>query len=221
MKNNNIIPNDDVLKYYFYFMQERMNMFWRKVDGKRHKEWTEDVILKTYKFTNVYRASDRVSQYLIKNVIYKDINLYSPKDILLRIIVFKIFNKIETWEYLLQNHQSITIELFDPHKISLLLSKHQLDFPIFSNAYMMTGSHRDYDYLPTKHEKWLTMVKNEMIDGGAFDDILNADSLEMVYNRLLTCSFLGGFLAYQYTLKSASNLNGNLNGSKELEHYAS
>lgn len=198
--HKNIIPNDDVLKYYFYFMQERMNMFWRKVDGNRHKDWTEDVILKTYKFTNVYRASDRVSQYLIKNVIYKDIEQCSPKDTLLRIIVFKIFNKIETWEYLLQKHQDITFENFDPYKISLLLSQRQLNCPIFSNAYMMTGSHKDYDYLPTKHEKWLTMVKKEMIDGGAFDDILNADSLESVYNRLLACSFLGGFLAYQYTI---------------------
>lgn len=200
MKNSEIIPNDDVLKYYFYFMQERMNMFWRKVDGKRHKEWTNDVILKTYKFTNVYRASDRVSQYLIKNVIYKNVEQYSPKDTLLRIIVFKIFNKIETWEFLLQKKQDITIDHFDPHKISLLLSERQLDCPIFNNAYMMTGSHKDYDYLPTKHEKWLTMVKKEMIDGGAFDDILNADSLEKVYDRLLSCSFLGGFLAYQYTI---------------------
>ena len=29
------------------------------------------------------------------------------------------------------------------------------------------------------------------------------------------------FEAGKNTLKSASNLNGNLNGSKELEHYAS
>ena len=32
--------------------------------------WTSDYILQTYKFTNTYRASDRVSQYLINNVIY-------------------------------------------------------------------------------------------------------------------------------------------------------
>lgn len=65
---------------------------------------------------------------------------------------------------------------------------------------MMTGSHKDYDYLPTKHEKWLTMVKKEMIEGGVFDDILKASSLEEVYDRLLACSFLGVFLAYQYTI---------------------
>lgn len=200
MRNNQVIPNDEVLKYYFYFMQERMNMFWRKIEGQRHREWTLDPILKTFKFTNVYRATDRVSQYLIRDVIYKDLDLYTPKDVLLRIIVFKIFNKIETWEYLVQSKIVITIDNFDPHKISELLSIRQLHYPIFSNAYMMTGSHKDYDYLPSKHEKWLTMVKKEMIDGGVFDDILCAESMECVFNRLLECSFIGGFLAYQYAI---------------------
>jgi hypothetical protein len=31
-KNNNVAPNDATLKYYFYFIQERMNMFWRKCE---------------------------------------------------------------------------------------------------------------------------------------------------------------------------------------------
>ena len=32
---------------------------------------------------------------------------------------------------------------------------------------------------------------------------------------------VGTVVGYEYNLKSASNLNGNLNCSKELEHYAS
>lgn len=201
IKSNIVVPNDDILSYYFYFIQERMNIFWRKVDGNDYNEWSKDPILSTFKFTNVYRASDRVSQYLIKNVIYKDIEKYSPIDVLLRIIVFKIFNKIETWEYLNDNlNNNLKADTFDPHEISILLSKRQTYCPIFSNAYMMTGSHKKYDYLPTKHEKWLTMVKKEMIEGGGFDDILSADSMEEVYNRLLKCSFIGVFLAYQYTI---------------------
>ena len=36
-----------------------------------------------------------------------------------------------------------------------------------------------------------------------------------------TCIFIEVFFIKQYNLKSASNLNGNLNCSKELEHYAS
>ena len=74
-RNKEIIPNDAVLRYYFYFMQERMDIFWRKCEGK--KILTKDPILREYKFTNVYRACDRVSQYLISSVIYKDIDLKS------------------------------------------------------------------------------------------------------------------------------------------------
>lgn len=201
MKNNQVIPNDDILRYYFYFMQERMNMFWRKVDGTHHTKWSDDPILRTYKFTNVYRATDRVSQYLIKNVIYRDIDIFKPEDVLLRILVFKIFNKIETWEYLEHTlYQPLTIETFEPHVLSVLLSKRQQYAPIFNNAYMMTGSHKDYDYLPTKHEKWLTMVKKEFIDANLFHAIMDASSMEAVYDILRERSFLGGFLAYQYTI---------------------
>lgn len=199
MKTNRIVPNDNTLPYYFYFIQERMNIFWRKMEGIGHL--TDDKILGTYKFTNVYRATDRVSQYLINDVIYRDLNLYNPEDVLLRILVFKIFNKIETWEYLTHELDApLTIQSFDPHCISTLLSMRQKDVPIFSNAYMMTGSHKRYDGFPTKHEKWLTMLKREIVDGGVLGRILKADKMEDVYNMLKSCSFIGEFLAYQYTI---------------------
>ena len=50
---------------------------------------------------------------------------------------------------------------------------------------MMAGSHKKYDYLQTKHEKWLTMVEKEFIQTGLFNTILKAVSLEEVY-RILT-----------------------------------
>lgn len=193
-----IIPNDSVFRYYFYFIQERMSMFWRKCEGKR--VLTEDPILREYKFTNVYRACDRVSQYLLRYVIYKEVEKYSPEDMLLRILVFKIFNKIETWEYVKQVYGEITLHHFDVKQISHLLSERQVYAPIFNNAYMMTGSHKKYDYLSTKHEKWLTMVKDEFIGEGVVTKMLKAKSLEEVYTLLRGCSFLGGFLAYQYAI---------------------
>lgn len=196
--SSQIIPNDTVFRYYFYFMQERMNIFWRKCEGK--SLLTKDPILREYKFTNVYRALDRVSQYLIYNVIYKDLEKYSPEDMLLRILVFKIFNKIETWEYLKQAYGDITISNFDVKRISYLLSIRQQRFPIFNNAYMMTGSCRKYDFLNSKHEKWLTMVREEFLGDGIVYKILNVKNLEEVYDLLRGCSFLGGFLAYQYAI---------------------
>lgn len=182
-------------------MQERMNIFWRKCTCENNANWTDDPILQKYKFTNVYRATDRVSQFLINEVIYKDLEKYSPKDVLLRILIFKIFNKPETWDYL-DNvlDEPITTSSFDPQIIARLLSAYQISHPLFNNAYMMTGSHWKYDYLQTKHEKWLTMVQKEVLDFHLLEKILEASSLEAVYNYMKNCSLIGEFLAYQYAI---------------------
>lgn len=193
------VPDKRILYYYFYFMQERMNMFWKKCEDNS-SSLTSDPILSEYKFTNVYRACDRVSQYLINHVIYQDLDRFTPEDVLLRILVFKIFNKIDTWEYLEKAYGDVRIEHFDVEEICNLLSRRQRDCPIFSNAYMMTGSHRRYDYLSSKHAKWLQMVKDEFIGEGVVKKVLKADSMETVFNLMEQCSFIGGFLAYQYTV---------------------
>lgn len=198
MRPCSVVPNDAVLRFYFYFIQERMNVFWNRCERK--SKLTDDPILQKYKFTNVYRACDRVSQYLINRVIYRDFELYSPQDVLLRILVFKIFNKPETWEYIQETYGEITMSHFEVSVLSRLLSKRQQKVPIFNNAYMMTGTHHLYDTYSSKHEKWLTMVKREVIEGGVLDKILQAQSLRSVYEVLNQCSFLGSFLSYQYAI---------------------
>lgn len=201
MKDKSIKPNDKVLKFFFYFMQERMNIFWMKVEGRKQDEWTADPILREYKFTNVYRVTDRVSQYLIREVIYKDLHSFTPEDVLLRILVFKIFNKPETWEYLCHSkHEPLTVRTFNAHEIADILTKYQTTHPLFNNAYMMAGSHIKYDNLPTKHAKWLEMVQREILSTALLDKILQAPSLQSVYEMLRGCSFIGEFLAYQYAI---------------------
>lgn len=192
-----IEPNEDVFQYYFYFAQERMNIFWNKYEGRY--PLTKDNTLETYKFTNVYRAMDRVSQYLIKNVIYTD-ESFSDKDVLLRIIIFKIFNKPETWDYLEREVGTICLENFDLQRINTALAKRRQTDPIFNNAYMMTGTHSLYNHLDFKHEKWLQMVKNELVGDKVFDKIIDANSLADVFSHLRSCSFIGDFLAYQYAI---------------------
>ena len=197
MANRQVVPNDTTLKYYFYFIQERMNVFWSKCSHKAHL--TDDPILQEYKFTNVYRACDRVSQYLIKNVIYRDLDKYTPEDVLLRILVFKVFNRIETWEYL--NKQiDIRTNSFDVERLTKLLTRRQKEYPIFSNAYMMAGNHVRYASINTKHQVWLQMIEDEFIQKRGLEKILNAKSMAEVYNQLRDYPLIGDFLAYQYTI---------------------
>jgi hypothetical protein len=192
-----IKPREEIFQYYFYFIQERMNIFWNRYNN--NQPWTTDEILRVHKFTNVYRAMDRVSQYLIRKVIYSESSL-SDEDILLRIIVFKIFNKPYTWEYLEDRVGIITVKNFELSRINAALLELKQVQPIFNNAYMMTGTHSLYNHLNYKHEKWLEMVKNELIGKSIFKKIINSNSLSEVYELLRDCSFIGDFLAYQYTI---------------------
>lgn len=197
MVNRQVVPNDTTLQYYFYFIQERMNIFWGKYNHQDHL--TDDPILQEYKFTNVYRASDRVSQYLIKNVIYRDLDRYAPEDVLLRILVFKVFNRIETWEYL-NNYLDVRVNTYNVEWLSKSLTKRQKDYPIFSNAYMMAGSHVRYADIKTKHQVWLQMIEDEFIQGRGFEKVLEAKSMSEVYSQLRDYPLIGDFLAYQYTI---------------------
>lgn len=58
-----------VYETYWRFAAERQRIFFQRARGEQ-PPWSEDPILERFKFTNAYRASDRVSQFLIGNVIY-------------------------------------------------------------------------------------------------------------------------------------------------------
>ena len=89
----------EVYESYWRFAAERQAVFFRRARGET-RPWTDNPVLAIYKFTNAYRASDRVSQYLIRHVIYRDDLPKSPREVFFRILLFKLFNKIETWELL-------------------------------------------------------------------------------------------------------------------------
>src|SRR5260370_29533248 len=57
----------EVFDAYFAFAAERQRMFYRRLINKHPT--TADPILEAFRFTNVFRASDRVSQFLISEVI--------------------------------------------------------------------------------------------------------------------------------------------------------
>ena len=111
----------EVYDLYWYFAYERQNIFWKKLNGEV-APWTDDEILQTYKFCNSYRVNDRVSQYLLKNVIYNG-KQYNDEDMIFRIILFKLFNKESTWELLLDNFDDITLKTFDVKKCRRTLNQ--------------------------------------------------------------------------------------------------
>src|SRR5260221_11281963 len=82
---------------YWRFAHERQEIFFKRMRSQP-SPWTLDPVLLKYKFTNGYRVCDRVSQYLIRRVIYTGDK--SPQEVFFRTILFKFFNRIDTWELL-------------------------------------------------------------------------------------------------------------------------
>ena len=91
------VVTTEVFDTYWRFAAERQRVFFRKAAGSQ-PPWTSDPILVRYRFTNAYRAADRVSQFLIR-----DVQLGGPqnaRDLFFRTILFKLFNRIDTWRLL-------------------------------------------------------------------------------------------------------------------------
>jgi hypothetical protein len=89
------VPRERIYNLYWYFASERQRAFERRVAGMPWP-WTDDPIIQIFKFCNVFRAADRVSQYMIRHVCYHG-EPCSPEDRLFQIVAFRTFSKIETW----------------------------------------------------------------------------------------------------------------------------
>src|ERR1019366_4362241 len=91
------------------------------------------------KFTNAYRASDRVSQYLIKEVIYAGNR--PPDEVFFRTLLFKLFNRIETWELLMQHVGEISLSNYSFERYDEVLSAAMArGEQIYSGAYIMAAT---------------------------------------------------------------------------------
>jgi len=109
-----------VFDTYWRFAARRQQVYEARLHGEA-PPWTTDPILAWYRFTNCYRAADRVSQYLIKNVIYR--HDQGPEEVLFRILLFRFFNRISTWELLCSTLGELTWAEFQLNRYDQVLTK--------------------------------------------------------------------------------------------------
>ena len=161
----------------------------------REPPWTDDPIIARHKFTNAYRASDRVSQYLIRNVIYDGDQ--SVSEVFFRTILFKLFNKIETWELLRSRLGEITWEGYsfdrvDPVLSDALTSKTR----IYSAAYIMPSGITAFGHRQ-KHRNHLKLLERMMDDEVPYQ-VSGAACMRQAFGILRSYPMIGDFLAYQF-----------------------
>jgi thymidylate kinase len=188
-----------VFDTYWRFAAARQSVFFERLSG-RPPPWTTDRILLQNKFTNAYRASDRVSQYLIQHVIYSGPS--EPDEVFFRTILFKLFNKIETWERLKRELGTLAYCDFSVERYDRVLTAAQrAGDSIYSGAYIMpTGGTRGPS--GPKHRMHLALLDRMMRDELP-RRVFEARSMQQVFDLLRSYPTIGDFLAYQY----ATDLN--------------
>ena len=189
-----ILKPSPVFDTYWRFAAKRQEVFMRRAAGVPWP-WTDDPILANHRFTNAYRASDRVSQYLIRHVLYEGDQ--HECEIFFRALLFKFFNRIETWEALVREIGVPTWGGFDPERTAQVLDA-MLDRgeTIYSAAYIMPSPSFGS---PRKHRNHLRLLEHMMRDGAPHQS-LGAKSLQQAFEILRGYPSLGGFLAFQFTI---------------------
>lgn len=183
-----------VYETYWQFAAERQAIFFKRLTSKR-PPWTHDRILADYKFTNAYRASDRVSQFLIKNVIYTGED--SPEEVFFRTILFKLFNKIETWLLLTNKLGQISYSDYSYKRYDKVLSATiSAGQRIYSAAYIMPPGSRIFK-TSRKHRAHLKLLERMMEDEVPFR-LAETKTMKEGFKLLRSYPLIGDFLAYQF-----------------------
>jgi hypothetical protein len=195
------------LDSYWRFAAERQATYLRRL-ASTEGPWTDDPVIREYRFTNPYRAADRVSQYLIREVQYNQIRSQDPVEVFFRTMLFKFYNSVATWELLERAVGLVRCESFDWACAEATLDvAFAAKTTLYSAAYIMPdvpkfGGGR-------KHRNHLRLLYS-MIQDGLPHKLRDAPTLRRVYELLLAYPGLGPFLAFQYAI--------DLNYSTLLDH---
>jgi len=193
-----------VFDTYWRFAAARQELYQERLQGGPGP-WTADPILSCHRFTNCFRAADRVSQFLIGDVSYQ--GSQDCDEVVFRTLMFKLFNRVETWKLLEGEFEAVSWAEFDLDRYDTVLSAAlRQGRRLYSAAYLMPpprlGAAR-------KHTNHLHLIQMMMRNGLA-ETATRARSLGAVYEAMLAYPAIGPFLAFQLTI--------DLNYSSVIDH---
>lgn len=192
-----MIIKTDICDEYWRFAYLRQLTFLR--NHAQSVPFNPDAIIESYKFTNCYRACDRVSQFLISNISNSE---SCPENIFFRTVLFKLFNKIGTWLSLSKELGMISFEGFEPNLYSeKIMSIINSGDKVYSAAYIMPSGKKEFGS-PRKHENNFLLLEM-MLKDELHKKIWDYKNLKSVYEAFLSYPTIGPFLAYQYAIDIA------------------
>ena len=171
-------------------------MFERRVAGDP-PPWTDDPILTGFKFCNVYRAADRVSQYMIRDVCHHEEDGCTPQDRIFQIVAFRTFSRIETWRTVrdhLGRYPALD-DLVDGAFTSALDHAAAGNGGLYTGAFILCAN--DAYGQGRKHLNHVELWRHMFLKDDLADQILEAISLRQVYELLHGYPLMGDFMSYQ------------------------
>lgn len=194
VSRNHTLKVTPVFDTYWEFAAKRQNIFMKRVRGSP-PPWTDDEVLARHRFTNPYRASDRVSQYLIRHVIYEGDP--SPNEVFFRTLLFKLFNRIDTWRIVVERLGIPTTDSIHREELCQIYDAlFERRTRLYSAAYIMPDPKFGFE---RKHQNHLQLLRL-MLQNKTPQRIVEAKSLNEVYEILREFPSIGSFLAFQLAI---------------------
>lgn len=174
---------------FWYWMNERHRIYLKRTAGEP-KPWTDDPILRDYKFTNVYRQLDRGTVWLTENFIKPHID-DDPRLLAANICWYRMFNWWGTGELLGWRTE------WDAERVKTTLRTAMEDGrQVFTNAHIV--------YSPPGQTK-IDAITDVCADlwhmcfaaDALMTTIRETNRLEAVFEGLQTVHCVGGFMAYE------------------------
>jgi hypothetical protein len=196
---------------FFKFIYER-HMVWRRrfIEKLPQEKWTENLILKNYKYTNVYRELDRGTLWYLTNIAEPFKKKYDEsehsrqmirnegelfKQLVWETVLYRLCNRIETFERIglpdlkTYNHDELHNSFWEKmHEIEL------------DGKAVMTSAHLTCPttFGKTKVEGYIEAINDlhKKLDG-LVEEIRKCKTSEQVFNELKSIHCVGNFIAYE------------------------
>lgn len=208
--------NKEVLDIWKHWIIERNRIFVKKEVEGLPAPWTEDSILREFRFTNVKRWQDRETRWLLDNVIKNDSLSYEDK--IYNCILFRSWNKGNTFEVICgkgistEDLMNVSDEVFRRRIEDY--SRRNPKYVWFTNAFNTGGIKQTWKYrgrlynfnLKNRVEyddpelniplRMIYMIR-DCIRKNFAERIQKAGTAEEVFNILRNIRGCANFLAYQ------------------------
>jgi hypothetical protein len=181
----------DRLALFWWFVSERQKVWHRRFVEKRPPPWSDDRILRDYRFTNVYRELDPGTQYVVGKILEFDA---PASDKIFNVMLYRLIGRAET--HMFVGFQRLSS--FDPSYLEqkLKLIRDVQGKPPFTGAYTVCA----YRGMGSRDKvENVSRLMGKLRNGfeGLYRRIAACTSAWSAYKALRTAPGFGTFLAYQ------------------------